>query len=284
MSFKPKSIPLNTFPDVGSKGIIIEQAFSKDLELDRIKKVHRDNYHLFFILEQGSGVCEVDFRQYTIISPSIIYIQPYQVHRGISFKDGLFTTILISDENLNTEYLEILKKIAPADPILLKNEIFTVFSEATALCIKMYKDFERKLYFSVLKDSCNALIGLIISQFLIDSPRLDLPTRSEVIMRNFRSLLEDKFSVQKNPGYYAEQLNISTAYLNECIKKETGKTVSYHIQERIILEAKRLLSHSSQSVKEIAYHLGYDDYSYFSRIFIKATGMTALTFRKKNFE
>ena len=283
MSFKPKFIPLNTFPDVGSKGIIIEKSSVEDLQLERIRKAHRDNYHLFFILEQGSGIFEVDFKQYTIISPSVIYIQPYQVHRGISFKDGYFTVILISDENLNAEYLDLLKKMAPADPLMLETKLFDVLSNAIAVCIKM-KDFERKLYHSILKNSCNALIGLIISEFLKNSVPTDPQTRSEVIMSNFKFLLDEKFAAEKNPRYYAKRLNISTAYLNECAKKVTGNTVSYHIHERIMLEAKRLLFHSSKSVKEIAHHLGYEDHSYFSRLFNKSTGMTALTFRKKSFD
>ena len=146
------------------------------------------------------------------------------------------------------------------------------------------KDFERKLYHSILKNSCNALIGLIISEFLKNSVPTDPQTRSEVIISNFKFLLDEKFTAEKNPKYYAERLNISTAYLNECAKKATGNTVSHHIQERIMLEAKRLLFHSSKSVKEIAHDLGYEDYSYFSRLFSKLTGMTALTFRKKSFE
>ncbi|GEN75270.1 helix-turn-helix domain-containing protein [Chryseobacterium hagamense] len=283
MSLKPQFIPLNTFPDVESKGIIIERSAVEDLELERIGTAHRDNYHLFFILEQGSGIFEVDFRQHPIVSPSVIYIQPYQVHRGISFKDGRFTIILINGENLDPDYLDVLKKIAPAAPLLLQPESFEVISDAIAVCLRM-KTFKRKLSYSILKNSCHALIGFIISEFLNDSSPIDPPDRSAVIMSNFKCLLEEKFALEKNPGYYAEQLNISTAYLNECAKKATGYTVSNHIQERIILEAKRLLFHSSKSVKEIASQLGYEDYSYFSRLFNKSTGMTALTFRKKSFE
>ena len=83
---------------------------------------------------------------------------------------------------------------------------------------------------------------------------------------------------------YAKCLNISTPYLNECVKRTTGYSVSYHIHQRVILEAKRLLYHSDKSVKEIAGELGYDDYSYFIRLFVKVTGMTPLTFRGKNFD
>lgn len=80
---------------------------------------------------------------------------------------------------------------------------------------------------------------------------------------------------------YAENLNITTPYLNECVKSATGHPVSHHIQHRVILEAKRLLYHSNKSIKEIAGELGYDDNSYFTRLFVKITGMTPLAFRMK---
>lgn len=86
----------------------------------------------------------------------------------------------------------------------------------------------------------------------------------------------------KRPTENAEQLNISTSYLNECVKNTTGHSVSYHIQQRVILEAQRLLYYSDGSVKEIATELGYDDYPYFSRLFTKVAGMSALAFKNKN--
>jgi len=66
------------------------------------------------------------------------------------------------------------------------------------------------------------------------------------------------------------------------VKSVTGQPVSWHIQQRVILEAKRLLYHSGRSLKEIAATLGYDDYPYFSRLFTKVAGMSPLTFRHKN--
>jgi AraC-like DNA-binding protein len=83
---------------------------------------------------------------------------------------------------------------------------------------------------------------------------------------------------------YAGSLNISTPYLNECVKTTTGYSVSWHIQQRVVLEAKRLLYHSDKSIKEIAGELGYDDYSYFTRLFVKVSGLTPVAFRNKNLE
>lgn len=284
MAKKSKSIPLNSFPEVFSPGIVIVKTSVKDLELDKISEAHRDDYHLFFMLEKGNGMFEIDFQQYELTSSSVMYIQPYQVHRGLSLEDGVFSLLLISNENLHPEYLKILKEIAPAEPLKLHKETFSIASEISNLCIKLYEKKDEKLYHLLLKDSCNTLVAFIISQFLVQSKQLDKPSRSEIITKEFKLLLEHEFFRIKSPNDYAEKLKISTVYLNECVKKVTGQTVSYHIQQRIILEAKRLLYHSSKSVKEIATELGYEDYSYFSRLFTKVSGISAVSFRNKNIE
>jgi len=83
----------------------------------------------------------------------------------------------------------------------------------------------------------------------------------------------------KSPSGYSTRLNVSPSYLNESVKHITGLPVSYWIQQEILLEAKRLLYYSEFNVKQIAYELGYDDPSYFSRFFRRAAGMSALEFR-----
>ncbi|HWV67098.1 helix-turn-helix domain-containing protein, partial [Chitinophaga sp.] len=121
-------------------------------------------------------------------------------------------------------------------------------------------------------------------QYLNKSALPDKLSRFETVTKSFHEILERNYTTIKRPAAYAEKLNISTHYLNECVKNTTGHSVSHHIQQRVILEAKRLLYHSGKSVKEIAIELGYDDYPYFSRLFTKVTGITALAFRNKNHE
>ncbi|MDQ0595042.1 AraC-like DNA-binding protein [Chryseobacterium ginsenosidimutans] len=74
-------------------------------------------------------------------------------------------------------------------------------------------------------------------------------------------------------------LNITPSYLNESVKSTTGFTVSFWIQQTIMTEAKRLLYATDDSVKEIAYRLGFDDHAYFNRYFSKAEGKTPLQCR-----
>ena len=85
----------------------------------------------------------------------------------------------------------------------------------------------------------------------------------------------------KSPCQYADKLNYSLSYLNESVKSVTGFPISYWIHQQIILEAKRLLYYTDMSVREIAFFLGYEDHTYFSRLFSKVAGMSPGAFRQK---
>ena len=74
-------------------------------------------------------------------------------------------------------------------------------------------------------------------------------------------------------------LNISAPYLNEALKKVTGLPVTYWITHETMLEAKRLLFYTDLTVKEIAHQLGYEDHTYFSRLFKNSESTTPLAFR-----
>lgn len=277
--------------DEFGKGVLIKKMSSEDFHLyeqyndfNSIKQSHRDEYHLFFLQEKGTTTIEIDFKKYTLKPSTAIFIYQNQVHRTLEFKNATVNIWAIGNEKLNPEYLKLLEEITPAKPLQLNKEAFTVISEMVDLCMKIYNLKNERLYHSLLNGSCNTLIGLVASQYLIQSKSIDKLSRFEVITKAFKAVLERNFTTAKRPSEYAQQLNISTTYLNECIKNTTGYSVSHHIQQRIVLEAKRMLYHSDKSVKEIATELGYDDYPYFSRLFTKVTGMTALAFRNKNLD
>lgn len=283
MPKKNRSIPVNYMADKFGEGIAIGKATIKDLRtFEEAAQSHRDDYHLFFLQEKGTTPFEIDFQRHKIQPSSVMYIHPNQVHRMVAFENVTLSFLAINNENLHPEYLQLLEDIAPAKPLFLDEGTFSTISEAVLLSIRLSERKHEKLYHALLKDSCNTIAALIASQYLEQLKAPDKLSRFEIITKAFKSLLEHNFITIKKPGDYAKKLHISTAYLNECIKHTTGHSVSYHIQQRIILEAKRLLYHSDKSVKEIAAALGFEEYNYFSRLFTKGTGMPALTFRNKN--
>jgi len=293
MPRKTTSIPVNTMADDFGGDISIEKISVANLHalenaaetnVDDVHQSHRHDRHSFFLLESGIVSIEIDFKTYEIEPSSVIYMHPDQVHRMLAFENVTVSSWAINNENLNPDYLKLLEEITPAKPLVLTKETFSIISEAVSLVIKFSERKNDRLYHALVKDSCNALVALVASQYLEQPASIDKISRVEIITKAFRKLVESDYALVKRPAEYAQKLNISTPYLNECVKNTTGYSVSHHIQQRVILEAKRLLFHSDKSVKEIATELGYDDYPYFSRLFTKVTGMTALSFRSKNLD
>lgn len=285
MPIKAKSIPVNMKADPTAVGININQVSIKSSHpFKEVERAHRDDFYVFILQQKGTMTLEIDFQKYKVKAGSIVFIHPTQVHRVIGFETATFSSWALSSEQLNPEYLSLLDDFTSVKPLALNKEIYPLLSDAVVLSIKLFKRKNQKMHEAILRESCNTLVGLAISQFLEQVKPPEKLSRFESVTKNFKSILEQNFPSIKSPSEYAEKLNISTPYLNECVKRATGHSVSFHIQERIILEAKRLLYHSSKSVKEIAEALGYDDYSYFIRTFSKVVKLSPLAFRDKNLE
>lgn len=273
-----------------SQGISIDKIniqksdFKTAEQYEDARQSHRDEGHTFHIVEKGTVYIEIDFQKYKIDAPAVVYMHPNQVHRILDFENITVCSLAINNENLNPDYLKFLEEITPSKPLVLTKDVYINIFETFSLCLKFSEQKAIKLYQLLLKDICNTLVALITSAFLNQNKSPGKPTRVELITKSFNKLLEKYYFTIRRPTDYAKRLNISTHYLNESIKSTTGLSVSQHIQDRIILEAKRLLYHTDKSVKEIAFELGYDDYPYFSRLFSKVVGMSALTFRNKKYD
>ena len=112
----------------------------------------------------------------------------------------------------------------------------------------------------------------------------ELPNK-DIIVR-FERLLDEYFD-SKAPQeiglptvkYFAEQVYLSPNYFGDMIRKQTGMTVSEHIQKKLIARAKELLLSTSKSMSEIAYSLGFQYPQHMSRMFKRAVGCTPNEFR-----
>lgn len=97
----------------------------------------------------------------------------------------------------------------------------------------------------------------------------------------FLLLLEEAFTHQHHVAYYADRLGLHPKTLGRLVRSHAGTDCSAKsvIAERIVLEAKRLLAHTSQPVQSIAYSLGFEDPSNFVKFFRKGVGTSPLAFR-----
>lgn len=103
---------------------------------------------------------------------------------------------------------------------------------------------------------------------------------TETVSQRFRKLVTHHIQHTHSIHDYAEWLHVSPNHLNKCVKSTTGKTASDIINEALLMEAKALLWLPQHNIAEVAFSIGFEDLSYFSRFFKKHTGHSPSDYRK----
>lgn len=250
---------------------------------------HKHNYYEMCFFTDGGGEHEIDFATHPIVSPGIHFLRPGQVHvirRGEDYKGYL---IVFSEEFYNLRFRNI--EIIPGYPLVtsLKNgPILNLDNNTYPEFLQLIQNIEKELTDSDA-DSQEIIVCYLKIFFLklrqnfsklITTKNETSGTMKKTVYR-FNQLVDEYYAQLHQVKEYAELTGESPVHLNRAIKEVTGKTASEIIIERLILEAKRLLLFSGLSNKEVAYKLGYEDPSYFARIFRKRTGLTPTGFRDK---
>lgn len=238
---------------------------------------------IFFLLESGFGSIMVDFDDMTLPKQSLYYILPTQVHQLIhNFATDIWV-IAVDPALIPLECRNVFEStLILQQPHLLSTSHLQQFRELLTLLFRKYEEDNTGHFYMM------AIYSLLQSFFAIAATCYNgnvgmnlMPSRPIQLKSQFKDLLKAEVRRVKSPAEFAAKLNVSEAYLSEILKKTTGFPPSYWIHQEVIMEAKRLLYYSDLTVKEIAHTLGYIDYSYFSRLFNKYSGTSALSFRSQ---
>lgn len=246
-----------------------------------INKPHKHDFYLILYIIRGGGVHTIDFKHYKVAANTVFLMTPGQVHSWqldpdtdgfiIFFTKG-FYQMRSSEANLLEFPFYHSSSVAPSLVIDNNEVVDFVFRQ-------MQIEFRKTLPSNLrLLRSYLDLLLLKLSEAFPESQGSDL-NAATYKLRKLEQLIERNFRKLKQPSDYADLMNLSTSHLNSICKDNVGKTLSELIQERIILEAKRLFAYSDANVNEVSLKLGFNDVSYFSRFFRKHTGNTPERFR-----
>ncbi|MFL5748255.1 MAG: AraC family transcriptional regulator [Niastella sp.] len=249
---------------------------------------HRHNYFVIIWVKKGTGTHLIDLESYKLEDNSVYCITPGQVHQlnATDPVDGYVISFMAeflggAEENYDLLFNTGLFYTFSNSPVIKVNEEMGL--EMQDAVNKMLKEFNN---FFILR--AEILRGFLKIFLIYLTRQYERPKENEAhsksieLVKQFFALVEKQYTTKKMVTDYAEELAVTPNHLNEVVKKISGSPASHHIQQRIILEAKRQAVYSRVTMKEIAYELGFDDTAHFSKFFKNASGESFSDFRARN--
>lgn len=249
---------------------------------------HRAGFYHILWFFKGQTTHLVDFNPIEIKPNTILFLNKNTVHHFstegnfdgyvILFTDNFFCKTIQDTKFLHSTilYNDLLSvsRIQLKEQVQIFREVFQLMSEEFESDNDMFQaDILRNLLHSFLLFSERERRKQDFTEIKKDS-------NFEIVMR-FRDLLEAEFRNQKQANSFAQDLAITLNLLNQATIKAMGKTPKEMIDDRVMLEAKRLLVYTNRSVKNIGFELGFDEPTNFIKYFRRNSGLTPMEFRNK---
>lgn len=286
MSGKENKVPIHQIKtkEMNARGFAIIDLSIKGEKGYDSSVLHRHTFFELFLFTNSQGRHEIDFRNYPIEKNTVHFVSPGQIHRvilqdtkgyAVCFTEDFIA--LKTEEDLTTTF-PFYEPEGPSFLQLDKN----LASEIGNLIRSGEREYAAGHNAELLRSYLNLILFKIKARFLEDAPVMtgsDQQKKMKVTL--FKKLINDHFISHEPLSFYAERLNISPNHLNAICKKHGGRTASELVNERLLLECKRLLYATDLSIKEISFQLGFADVPYFNRFFKKRAGKTPLAYREQ---
>ena len=256
-------------------------------DIDHLKHPHRHDHFAIFFVTRGTGHHVIDFKDYELKSERLFFIAPGQVHAWKSFEGVRGFVILFTKEffSLTLQYQELRTYLF--FNTAYQHTYLDLEKDAALQLQRIFKNIEdehtqRKSYSqNIIRSYVNILLFELTRAYEQSLPQVKEKDTVNQLLRDFEALVNKNYRSLHSVNDYAKLLHITANYLNTICKKRKDKSAGEIIRDRMMLEAKRLLTHSDSTIAQIAYDLNFEDNSYFGRFFKKYSGITPAAFRSE---
>lgn len=247
---------------------------------------HHLTYYDITLITGGKGTFCIDHYKYPIRYGTLLLSSPGQIRYWDIEQIPTGYALIFEEEFLSTflndsQFVSDLKyfNTCSGPPEL------SLFPADEQYLIKLMQDIGKEIETHshhdqhILKALLYQALVWINRKYTVTYPSADTDDYNMYI-RRYTKLVNKEFCKHHSVSYYADALSITTGHLNDLCKSHLGVNAKQYIQNRVMLEAKRLLLYSDLQVSRIASHLSFEDTSYFVRRFKQITGITPDIFRK----
>ena len=237
---------------------------------------------------KGTALIEIDLIPYEIVANTQLIIIAGSIVHNISNSDDFRISYIIFKHEV---YDEATAQLEPSFTFFLKEYPCVQLGEKRInkmnYLVEAMEDFynEKTNCFRVkiLKNNIQSFLLDVYDKtrtlFKIDKSE-EVGRREELFIK-FIHLIHNFCPKEREVGFYADKLHITSRYLSSITQNVADKSAKYIIDKHAIQRIKIMLKYSNMSIQDISYELNFPDQSFFSRYFKKHTGMTPLEYRAK---
>lgn len=240
---------------------------------------HRHDFEELLIITRGDIVHFIDAKKEEVSGPVVIYVAEGKVHQFIPGSDARGWVVRYRTEFIPESKFHFYSYFL--DWINYKLDSNFCINSLDDLCKMMLRELQQTPPdYTTIKHLLNALISKLEAEGdTVYKPNSGSGNTQLIAFNNFLKILQNNFKRPEGVQFYADRMNTSVRNLNLICTTIFGKSVSEIIETRKLIEARHLLLNSDKSISEIGYELGYNEKSYFSRVFRKKTGLSPSEFR-----
>jgi AraC family transcriptional regulator, transcriptional activator of pobA len=250
---------------------------------------HKHDFYQLLYLTKGAGKHIIDFETYPVAAGYFYFLSPGMMHTW-DFEDntegylvnfqGSFFQKTFNNESYLSQF-PFFHSINNAPFMIIPTDLHDSIEGVLKRILDEY-EHKKILFEEVIRANLVHLFVELTRSYMPKVVSFDATYNNIQIVREFEKWVDKFYLEKKFPKEYALLLGITPNYLNEICVETVGKSAGQIIRERILLEAKRLLTYGKASIAEIAYQLNFEDNAYFSRFFKKYTHLTPDVFRQQN--
>lgn len=249
--------------------------------------VHKIEFFLIMIVTKNSYTHFVDFKSYKLSKGSALFIAKNQVHhftKELEKAEGfciIFNSLFTDKHHFISGNIKLnrLFNYHIEEPIITQEDMGE--DSFLDLASNMYDEYTFPNSFAK-----SQMLSILLQALFLKAERAKevqalsgAKTHWLEIFTTFKNMLEKEYINTRNSRIYATKLFISYKFLNDIVKKLTGKTVKAFIDDFVVIEIKRYLVSTSFSIKEISYRTGFEEPGNMVKFFKKKTYTTPLKFR-----
>ncbi len=253
-----------------------------------INSAHRVPYNQIILFSDGSGTLRIDNIRIPYYSQMLIPIRSNQVQLLEKNNNADGYLIIFSDDFMSpdtdaihsSEGLKIFSSYSSHPIFYLSNDDFENMVQLIKQLAFEVDDYHSIVNYEIARSILNAVI-LKIEQFINAEKPLPYTFDTDYkLFNSFKTELEHSFKSDRRVKTYADRLCITTKKLNHITNNFYGKNAKQVIEDRLILETKRLLMYTDLTIQEISTSLGIDDPTNLVKFFKRHTNFTPARYRQ----